>query len=155
MTEFSDCGQVMVVVVCWVDHAEDGDTRTVTEEFPDRSQVMVVVLCAPQETEKGQFAKTDEYQAHLVVSRDGRSVLLVTDKWVQSTALYSTTAKFVYHTIFFFFFFLIHEKECKINVELEVKAAHFPRLFGTKPTGENVSETKDSLGYVLYKVSTH
>jgi len=30
--------------------------------------------------EKGQFAKTDEYQAHLVISKDGRSVLLVTDK---------------------------------------------------------------------------
>ena len=99
--EFSDRSQILVAVVCWVDRAEDGDTHTVTEEFSDRSQIMVAVLCASQETEKGQFAKTDEYQAHLVISKDGRSVLLVTDKWVLSTALYSTT---VCHTFFFFFF---------------------------------------------------
>ncbi|KAK7482167.1 hypothetical protein BaRGS_00026632, partial [Batillaria attramentaria] len=32
-----------------------------------------------QEIEKGKYAKTDEYQAHVVVSKDGKNIFIVTD----------------------------------------------------------------------------
>ncbi|XP_052084958.1 intermembrane lipid transfer protein VPS13A-like isoform X11 [Mytilus californianus] len=35
-----------------------------------------------QETEKGKFASTDHYVAHAVISKDGRHVLIITDKRV-------------------------------------------------------------------------
>ena len=60
--EFSDHSQIMVAVVCWVDRAEDGDTHTVTEEFSDRSQLMVAVVCWVDRAEDGDtHTVTEEF----------------------------------------------------------------------------------------------
>jgi len=37
-----------------------------------------------QETEKGRYYATDDYVAHIIVTKDAKNVFLVTDKYVMS-----------------------------------------------------------------------
>ena len=41
-----------------------------------------IILFSLQETEKGKFTPTDDYIAHVVVTKDNKNVFLVTDKLV-------------------------------------------------------------------------
>ena len=34
------------------------------------------------DTEKGKYAATDTYYGHVILTKDGKNVLVVTDKWV-------------------------------------------------------------------------
>ena len=94
--------------------------------FPTRRLILPL-----QETEKGKFTPTDDYIAHVAVTKDNKNVFLVTDKLVfliVLNALRHTKCKFVAKFYSYWVFFT------KILINIFVFAAQIVQsLFFKNP----------------------